>query len=53
MHINKWKWKQDNSKAMGFSKGIVKMEVQETSKASNKKPNFTPKATRKRRKEEP
>ena len=45
---------------MGFNKGSIKREIhnntslpQETRETSNKKPNFTPKATRKKRKEEP
>ena len=58
MHRNKWKWKHDNPKPMGFSKSNAKKEVhsnrslpQETRETSNKQPNFTPKATRERRKE--
>ena len=45
---------------MGFSKSSAKREVhsntslpQETGGTSNKPPNFTPKATRERRKKEP
>ena len=45
---------------MGFSKTSAKRKVhsnkslpQETRETSNKLPNFTPKATRKRRNEEP
>ena len=48
--------KQDNSKPMGYSKSSSKTEVynntilpQETRKTSNRQPNFTPKATGKRR----
>ena len=59
MHRNKWKLNQDNQKCMGFSKIRDKREVhsntslpQERRKTSNKQPNFTPKATRKR-KEQP
>ena len=58
MHRNKWKWKH-NPKAMGFSKNSAKGKVQnntslpeETREKSNKQPNYTPEATRKRRKEE-
>ena len=47
----------DNSKPMGCSKSSSKREVysntilpQETRKTLNRQPNFTPKATRKRRK---
>ena len=47
-------------KHMGFNKSSAKREVysntslpQETRKTWNRQPNFTPKATRKRRKEEP
>ena len=43
MHRNKWKWKTDNWKPMGFSKSSAKGEVhsntslpQETGKKSNK-----------------
>ena len=50
--------KHDNSKPMGFSKSSAKREVhshtnlpQETRETSNKQPNFTPKATRKRTEE--
>ena len=59
MHRNKWKWKHDNPKPIGFSKSSAKREVhsntslpQETRETSNKQPNFIPKASRKRRKEE-
>ena len=59
MHRNKWKWKHDNPKPMGFSKSSAKGKVhsntnlpQETREKSNKQPKFTPKATRKRRNEE-
>ena len=60
MHRNKWKWKYDNPKPMGFGKSSAKRKVhsntsipQETRETSNKQPNFTPKAMRIRRKEEP
>ena len=53
---NKWQWKHKDPKSMGFSKSNSKREVysntilpQETRKASNRQPNFTPKATGKRR----
>ena len=53
---NKWQWKQDNSTPMGCNKSTSKREVysntilpQETRKTLNRKPNFTPKATGKRR----
>ena len=53
---NKWQWKLNNSKPMGYSKSSSKREVysntilpQETRKTSNRQPNFTPKATWKRR----
>ena len=56
----KMKMKNNNPKLMGFSKSSAKREVhshtslpQETREASNKQPNFTPKATKKRRTEEP
>ena len=56
MHRNKWEWKHDNPKPMGFSKSSAKGKVQrntsplqETRQTSNKQPNFTPKSTRKRR----
>ena len=59
MHRNKWKWKQDSPKPMGFNTSSAKMEVhintslpQETRETSNKQPNFTPKSTGKRRIEE-
>ena len=56
MHRNKWKWKHDNPKPMGFSKSSAKRGVpsllQETREASNKQPNFPPKAARKRRRKE-
>ena len=51
--------KTKNTKLMGFSKSSAKRKVhsntsllQETREKSNKQPNFTPKATRKRRNEE-
>ena len=50
---NKWQWKHDNPKPMGFSKSSSKREVysntilpQETRKMLNRQPNFTPKTTR-------
>ena len=50
MHRNKWKWKYDNPKSMGFSKSSAKREVhsntslpQKTRETWNKQPNFTPK----------
>ena len=53
---NKWQWKHDNSKPMKCSKSSSKREVysnttlpQETRKTLNRQPNFTPKATGKRR----
>ena len=56
MHRNKWKWKHNNPKPMGFGKNSAKGKVlsnkslyQETTEKSNKSPNFTPKVTRKRR----
>ena len=65
--IKKWnqniqgnKWKHHNPKSKGFSKSSAKGKVhcykslhQETKEKSNKSPNCTPKATRKRRNEEP
>ena len=52
--------KNDNSKPMGCSKSSPKREVysntilpQETRKTSNRQPNFTPKATGKRRRKKP
>ena len=57
---NKWQWKQDNSKPMECNKSSSKREVysnkiltQETRKISNRKPNFTPKTTGKRRTKKP
>ena len=59
MHRNEWKRKHDNLKPMGFSKSSAKGKVhnntslpQEIREKSNKQPNFTPKATRKRRNKE-
>ena len=53
---NKWQWKHNHSKPMGYSKSSSKREVysntilpQETRKISNKQPNLTPKAIRARR----
>ena len=50
---DKWKWKHDDLKPIGCSKGSSMREVysntslpQETRKISNKQPNLTPKATR-------
>ena len=52
----KWQWKHNSSKPMGCRKSSYKREVysntilpQETRKTSNRQPNFTPKATGKRR----
>ena len=60
MQSNKWKWKHHNPKPTRFSKSSAKGKFysttslpQETREISNKQPNFTPKATRKRRNEEP
>ena len=60
MHRNKWKQKHDNPKPVGLSKSSAKGKVhsntglpQETREKSSKLPNFTPKATRKTRNEEP
>ena len=57
---NKWQWKQNNPKPMGWSKSSSKREVesntilpQETRKISNKQPNITPKAVRERRRKNP
>ena len=57
---NKWQWKHYNSKPMGYSKSSSKKEVdsntilpQETRKALNSQPNFTPKTTWKRRTKKP
>ena len=54
---NKWQWKHDNSQPMKYSKNCSKREVysntilpQETSKTSNRQPNFTPKTNGKRAK---
>ena len=59
MHRNEWKWKHNNPKPMGFSKSSAKGKVhsntglpQKTREKTNKLPNFTPKASRKRRTEE-
>ena len=56
---NKWQWKH-NSKPMGCTKSSSKREVysntilpEETRKTSNRQPNFTPKATGKRRTKPP
>ena len=60
MHRNELKWKHNNPKSMGHCKSSAKGKVhsitglpQETRKTSNKWPNFTPKATREGRNEEP
>ena len=57
---NKWQWKNNNSKPMGYSKSSSKREVysntilpQETRKTSNRQPNYTSKTTGKRRKNTP
>ena len=57
MPRNKWQWKHNNSKPMGYIKSSSKREVysntilpQETRKTSNGQPNFTPKTTGKRTK---
>ena len=53
---DKWQWRHNNPKPMGYSKSSSKMEVysntilpQEIIKISSKQPNLTPKATRERR----
>ena len=53
---NKWQWKYDDPKPMGYSKSSSKREVysntilpQETRKISSKLPKLTPKGTRKLR----
>ena len=60
MHRNKWKWKHDNLKPVGFSKSSAKGKVQsstslppETREKLNEWPNLVTKATRKRRNGEP
>ena len=62
MHRNKWKLKHNNPKCMGLSKNSAKGKVhsntslpQETREKSNKssKPGSIPKATRKKRNDEP
>ena len=60
MHGNKRKWKHNNLKPMGSSKNSSKREVhsntsilQDRRQTSNKQHNFAPRATRKRKKEEP
>ena len=57
MHRNESKCKHNNPKPMGFSKSSAKGKVQsntslpqETEEKSNKIPNSTPKATRKKKK---
>ena len=54
--LETWQRKHDNSKPMGCSKSSSKREIysstilhQETRKALNRQPNFTPKTTGKRR----
>ena len=56
----KWKWKHKDPKPMGCSKSSSKREIysntilpQETRKASNRQPNFTPKTSGKRRTKNP
>ena len=51
---DKWKWKHNNPKSMGFGKSSSKIKVysdtslpQETRKISNKWSNFTHKGTKK------
>ena len=53
---DKWKWKHNNPKPIGYSKSSSKREVysntilpQETRKISNIEPNLTPKSTRERK----
>ena len=60
MHRKEWKWKHNNLKPVGHCKSSAKGKVhsntgipQETNTKLNKKPNSTPKATRKGRNEEP
>ena len=55
---NKWQWKYDNSKPIGFSKSSPKREVyrntilpQETRRRLNRQPNFTPTTIGQRRTE--
>ena len=54
MHSNKWKLKH-NFKPMGFSKSSAKREVYSNARhiKNIKQHNFIPKATRKKRIEEP
>ena len=54
MPWDKWKWKHNIPKSMGFGKSSSKRKVyndtspsQETRKISNKLSNFTPKGTKK------
>ena len=56
MNRSKWKWKYDNPKPMGVSKSSTKREVhsntnlsQSTGETSNKQPNFTSTASKRRR----
>ena len=60
MHSNKWKWKRNNPKPMGFNKSSAKREVhsnislpQETKETSNNQAKLTPKTTRKGRTNKP
>ena len=61
IYRNKWQRKHNKSKPMECSKSSSKREVfysnrilpQETRKASNRQPNFTPKTTEKRRTKTP
>ena len=57
---NKWQWKHNNWKPMGWSKSSSKREAdcntvlpQETRKTSNRQPNFISKTTGKRRTKNP
>ena len=59
MHKNKWQQKCNNPKSMEFSKSSAKREIhnntilpQEIRERSNKQPNLTPKATRRKKKEQ-
>ena len=59
MHINKRNWKHDiqslwdSVRAVLWGRVIVVQAYLKKQETSNKLPNFTPKATRKRRTEEP
>ena len=57
---NKWQWKHECLKPMGYNKSSSKRVVysntillQETIETSNRQPNFTPKTTGKRSKKNP